>query len=83
MIAFIRNIRQILQPFKFKHLFGKVFVHIPHIDDDAELVRMWFSHHTDGINHRRALAFRKPSESTRLHHLFDGARHKLFVLERC
>ncbi len=84
MVTLFRNIHQIRQSFiyLFIYLFCEVFNHIPHVGHEAELIRMWFRNDTDGTDHRRALASQKPGESTRFHHLFDGATHKLLVLER-
>ena len=82
MIAFLCNIRQIHQTLKLEHLLRKVLVHIPHVDYEAELIRMWFGNHTDGAHHRRAVSSRKAGESTRFDHLFDGVVHKFLVLER-
>ncbi len=81
MIAFLCYNRQIDQSLKLEHLLRKVLVHIPHIDHEAELIRMWFGNHTDGAHHRRAMASRKAGESTRFDHLFDGVVHKLLMLE--
>ena len=82
MVTLFRNIRQMRQSFKLKHHICEVFVHIPHVDHEAELIWMWFRNHTDGADHRRALASQKQGESTRFHHLFDGDTHKILVFKR-
>jgi len=81
MIACFRYIRQIREPFKLQHLLCKVFVHVPHIDNEAELIRMWFRNNTDGAHHWWALASREAGEGTRFHHLFNGVIHKFLVFE--
>ena len=51
MIIRFRNISQIRQSSNLNTVFCEVFVHIPHVDHEAELIRMWFRHHIDGADY--------------------------------